>query len=55
MLDFIYQRTLKSLKNHVFGMKMSKILPSFMQRYNGHHYIMTVMLLNLLLETNMGL
>ena len=49
MLDSIYQRTLKSLKNHIFGMKMSRFLPSFTQRYNGRHNVMTVMLLNLLL------
>ena len=45
MLDSIYQRTLKLLKNHVFGMKMSRFLPSFTQYHNESHYVMTVMLL----------
>ena len=39
MIDSIYQRTLKLLKYHIFGMKKVKILPSFTQRYNGCHYV----------------
>ena len=39
MLDSIYHMTLKILNNHIFTVKTSKILPSFMQRYNGRHYI----------------
>ena len=38
MLDSIYHMTLKLLKNHIFGVNHVKILPSFMQRYNGRHY-----------------
>ena len=37
MLDSIYHMTLKILKNLIFGMKMSRFLPSFTQRYNGRH------------------
>ena len=37
MLDSIYHLTLKSLKNHISGLEKGKILPSFMQRYNGPH------------------
>ena len=39
MLDSIYHITLKLLKNHFFGVKNVKILPSFMRCYNGCHYV----------------
>ena len=40
MLDSIYHMTLKLLKNLIFGMKMSRFLPSFTLCYhNGRHYV----------------
>ena len=39
MLDSIYHLTFKLLKNHIFGRKNFKNLQSFMQRYNGCHYV----------------
>ena len=40
MLDSIYHMTLKLLKNHIFGVKNVKILPSFTQPYNRCHNVM---------------
>ena len=39
MLDYIYHMTLKLLKKHIFWGESVKILPSFMQLYDGRHYI----------------
>ena len=49
MLDSIYHSTLKLLNNHIFGRENIKILPYFMQCYNGRHY---VALLNLYKTTS---
>ena len=38
MLDFIYPMTLKLL-NRIIGVKTSRFLLSFMQHYNGRHYV----------------
>ena len=38
MLDSIYHMSLKFFKKCIFGVK-TKILPLFMQRYNGRHYV----------------
>ena len=46
MLESIYHRTLKSIKNHIFGVKKSKILPYFTQCYEGCNYITLLNLLN---------
>ena len=39
MLDSIYHMTLKLLKKSLSWCENVKILPSFMQRYNGRHYV----------------
>ena len=38
MLYSISHMILKLIKNHIFGVKTSKILASFPQCYNGCHY-----------------
>ena len=40
MLDCIYHMALKLIKNHIFNHENIKILTSFTQHYNGHHYVM---------------
>ena len=45
MLDSIYHMTLKLLKNLISGMKMSRFLTSFTQRYNGRHVTLQTSLL----------
>ena len=41
MFNSIYQMTFKLIKNHIFGVNMSRFLPSFFtQPYNGHYYVM---------------
>ena len=37
MLDSVYHMTLILIKNRIFEVKTSKILSSFLQRYNGRH------------------
>ena len=40
MLDSIYHMMiLKLIINHIFLCENANTLPSFMQRYNGHHYV----------------
>ena len=39
MLDSIYHMILKLIKNHILGVKTSRILPSLSQGYNGHHFV----------------
>ena len=39
MLDSIYHMTLNLLKNHIFGVEMSILLPTFTQRYNRRHQV----------------
>ena len=46
MLDSIYHIALKLLKNHIFGVKTSRFMLSFMQLYNRCHYIALLNLLN---------
>ena len=38
ILDSIYHMTLKLLNNHILSENV-KILLSFLQLYNGHHYV----------------
>ena len=39
MLDPIYHRTLKLFCYPISCVKNVKILPSFTQHHNGHHYV----------------
>ena len=39
MLDSIYHMTLKLIENRIFWRENVKILPYFMQRYNGCHNV----------------
>ena len=39
MLYSIYHMTFKIIKNHIFCVKIVKILSSLTQHFNGRHYI----------------
>ena len=42
MLDSMYNKTVKLLKNHIFLHENVKILPSFTQRFNGCNIINSI-------------
>ena len=39
MLDSVYHRTLKSLKNRIFSVKKARYFHLFTQRYKGRRYV----------------